>query len=92
MTSGEKMTSPPEAQGANHLFRDSKLGLLVTGLATVALDGVINSVLEAATNVDTSGWSGWWTTVASAALATGVGALTAYKAKRAKSHPAARNF
>jgi hypothetical protein len=68
--------------GANHLFRDSKLGLAVTGLATVALDGVISSILEAATNLDTSGWHGWWTTVASAALATGIGALTAYKARR----------
>lgn len=70
--------------GANKLFRDSKLGLAVTGLGTVALDAVLTSVIEAASSVDTSGWHGWWTTVASAALATAVGALTAFKAKRTK--------
>lgn len=68
--------------GRNRLFNDSKLGLLVTGAATVALDAVLDGAIEKLTTLDTSGWSGWWTTVASAALATGLGALTAYKAKR----------
>jgi fructose-specific phosphotransferase system IIC component len=68
--------------GKNHLFRDSKLGVIVTGLLTVGFDAVLDAGIEGLTNVDTSGWNGWWTTVASAALATAVGALTAYKAKR----------
>jgi hypothetical protein len=70
--------------GKNRLFNDSKLGVLVTGAAVVAFDGALSAVIEAATSLDTSGWNGWWTTVASAALATVVGALTAYKAKRDK--------
>ena len=70
--------------GANRLFRDSKLGVLAGGAATIVVDAVLDGALEALANVDTSGWTGWWTTVASAALATGVGLVTAYKAKRAK--------
>jgi len=72
--------------GSKHLFNDSKLGVLVTGGLTVAFDGALDAVINAATNLDTSGWSGWWTTVASAVLATGLGALTAYRAKRRKAH------
>jgi len=70
--------------GKNKLFNDSKLGVLVTGGAAVIFDGALDGAINALTNVDTSGWSGWWTTVASAALATALGALTAYKAKRRK--------
>jgi hypothetical protein len=70
--------------GKNKLFNDSKLGLLVTGGLTVAFDAVLDRSIEALTAVNTSGWAGWWTTVASAALATALGALTAYKAKRDK--------
>lgn len=68
--------------GKNRLFRDSKLGLGVTALGTVAFDAVLDAVLEYGTSIDTSGWSGWWTTVASAVLATAIGAVTAYKARR----------
>jgi hypothetical protein len=68
--------------GKDTLFRDSKFGVLVAGGVTIAVDSVLDGALEALTNVDTSGWAGWWTTLASAALATGVGLVTAYKAKR----------
>jgi hypothetical protein len=70
--------------GENTLFRDSKLGLTVAGIGTVVIDSVIDGVINGMTNVDTSGWNGWWTTLASAALATALGAVTAYKAKRRK--------
>jgi hypothetical protein len=70
--------------GKNRLFNDSKLGLAVTGLGTVALDAVLSAVIENLSNVDMSGWHGWWTTVASAAVATALGAVTAYKARRDK--------
>ncbi len=73
------------SDGSRHLFRDSKLGLWVAGGATVVFDGALDGLITALTNVDTSGWNGWWTTVASALLATGLGALTAYRAKRRKS-------
>lgn len=70
--------------GSKHLFRDSKLGVLVVGGATIALDAVLNAAIDGLTNLDMSGWSGWWTTLASAGVATGLGALTAYRAKRRK--------
>lgn len=78
------MNETPSSDGTNRLFRDSKLGLAVTGVGTLVVDAILTGVLDAATSVDTSGWSGWWTTVASAALATAVGVVTAYKAKRDK--------
>lgn len=71
--------------GKDKLFNDSKLGVLVTGGLAVVFDGVIDGAINALSSVDTSGWNGWWTTVASAALATALGAFTAYKAKRNKS-------
>lgn len=70
--------------GKNKLFNDSKLGVLVTAGAAVVFDGVIDGAINALSNVDTSGWNGWWTTVGAAALATGLGLLTAFKARRHK--------
>jgi hypothetical protein len=72
------------ADGKNRLFNDSKLGVLATGGLAVVFDGALDGLITALTSVDTSGWNGWWTTVASAALATAVGLVTAFKAKRAK--------
>lgn len=66
------------ATGKNNLARDSKLGLAVTFVTGVALDAAIGGL----TNVDTSTWSGWWVPLASTGIATALGALTAYKAKR----------
>jgi hypothetical protein len=83
-------TVPPPADGSNHLFRDSRLGLLVAGAGTVALDAVLSWALVELANIDTSGWSGWWTTVAAAGLATITGAVTSYKAKRDKARAARR--
>jgi hypothetical protein len=68
--------------GKNKLFHDSKLGVLVVGAGTVVLDGALDGAIQALTNVNTSGWNGWWTTLAAAAVSTGLGALTAYKARR----------
>lgn len=72
------------ADGKNRLFNDSKLGVLVGGAATVIIDGVVDGSIEALSNVSTAGWSGWWTTLGSAAVATLLGLFTAFKAKRAK--------
>lgn len=78
------MTEQATPDGKNKLFNDSKLGVIMTGGATLAIDAVLTGAVDALTNIDTSGWSGWWTTVASAVLATVLGAVTAYKAKREK--------
>lgn len=68
-------TAGSTRDGANSLAKESKVGLLVAFLLTAGVDGLINGL----TNLDTSGWSGWWTTLASAAVATALGLLTAYK-------------
>lgn len=72
--------------GRNRLFNDSKLGVLVVGLATVAFDGVLDALISAMTtyNPGEGGW-GWGTTIVSAVVGTALGALTAYKARRDKS-------
>lgn len=72
------------AEGKNKLFNDSKLGVLVTGGLAVVFDGALDGLITSLTSVNTSGWNGWWTTLAATALATAVGLLTAFKAKRAK--------
>jgi hypothetical protein len=74
------------ADGKNRLFNDSKLGVLVVGFLTVVFDGVIDGAINALTSIDTAGWTGWWTTAAAALLATALGALTAFKARRNKAH------
>lgn len=69
--------------GRNRLFRDSRLGVLVGGAATVVIDGVLDAAINGLTNYDPAegGW-GWGTTIVAAAIGTALAALTAYKAKR----------
>lgn len=80
------MTQSDTGSGKNRLFLDSKYGVIVTGLFAVGFDAVLTAVLNTLTSVDTSGWSGWWTTAASGALAIVIGLVTAYKARRDKAH------
>jgi hypothetical protein len=77
------MTETTSGNGANHLARDSKLGLAVTFLGGVALDAAIGALAD----VDTSTWSGWWVPFVALGVSTGLGALTAYKAKRRVAGP-----
>jgi phosphotransferase system glucose/maltose/N-acetylglucosamine-specific IIC component len=72
----------PGTDGKNHLFRDSKLGVWVTGLLGIGTTAVLDGVIDELSNVDTSGWSGWWVPVVGTGIATAVGLLTAYKARR----------
>ena len=84
------MTDPAvttTGDGSNSILRDSKLGLAVTFILGIALDTVIG----AASNVDTSNWHGWWVPFVSLGLSTAVGWLTTYKAKRSKAR-AARGY
>lgn len=79
------MTDPQDtSNGKNKLFNDSKLGVLVTGGAAAVFSGALNGAIDALTNVDMSGWNSWWGGIAGAVVATALGALTAYKAKRNK--------
>lgn len=75
--------------GKNHLFRDSKLGVWVTGTLAVVITSVLDGLIDALSNVDTSGWSGWWVPLIGTGIATVIGLATAYKARRAG---AARRF
>lgn len=68
-------TAGPTRDGANALAKESKVGLLVAFVLTAAVNGAI----DALTNLDTSGWTGWWSTLASAGVATALGLLVAYK-------------
>ena len=70
--------------GSNNIQRDSRLGLAFTFVSGVILDAVISAVA----NVDTSSWTGWWVPFVSLALATAGGWLTAYKARRTKARTA----
>jgi hypothetical protein len=72
------------SNGKNRLFNDSKLGLIVAGLGTVAIDAVLDGIITQVSSIDLTGTNSWWTTVASAGVATLLGLVTAYKAKRSK--------
>lgn len=72
-------TAGPRGDGSNSLAKESKVGVAVGLVTTLVVDGVVDGLLEAVQNVDTSGWTGWWTTLASAALGTITGLLAAYK-------------
>ena len=66
------------ADGSNSLARDSKLGIAAT-LVTYAL---ADAAITALTHLNTDTWQGWWARIAQAAVATAIGLLTAYKARR----------
>jgi uncharacterized membrane protein HdeD (DUF308 family) len=68
------------ADAGQGLKRESKFGLLVGFAVTAATD----AALQGLTNLDTSHWSGWWVTLAVAAVGTAIGLLTAYKTKNRK--------
>lgn len=77
-------TTGDTGNGKNKLFNDSKLGLIVAGLGFAAFDAVLDTVIEQVSTVDVSASDSWWSSIASAAVATGLGLLTAFKAKRNK--------
>lgn len=77
-------TNGDTGTGKNRLFNDSKLGVYVTATVAAVLSGALDSLIELLGNVDLSNTEGWWTKIVGAAIATGLGLLTAYKAKREK--------
>ncbi len=72
--------------GKDRLFRDSKLGVIVASVSAAVFGGALDSLIEVVANTDLSHAEGWWTKAAAGALATLLGLLTAYKAKREKRH------
>lgn len=65
------------ADAGSGLKRESKWGLSVGFLTTLA----VNGALDALNSVSTKGWHGWWVPLASAGIGTAIGLLTAYKTK-----------
>ena len=63
-----------EDDGYKSLKSESKVGIGVQWVLTVLGAGVVNVL----TNLDTSTWSGWWSTVAVAGISAIVALITAY--------------
>lgn len=67
-------TAGPNRDGSKSLASESKVGLAVSFLLTTLATGLLGWL----TNLDTSHWTGWWTSVAVAAVSTAIGLITAY--------------
>ncbi len=63
--------------GAKSLKSESKWGLAVTFLLFAAAQGLV----DALSNVDLNGQTGWWVSLANAGVATAIGTLTAWLKK-----------
>jgi uncharacterized membrane protein HdeD (DUF308 family) len=75
------MSSPtvngPNGDGSKSLAKESKAGLLVTFVLFAAAQGLV----DALSNVDLNGQTGWWVSLANAGVATALGFLTAWLKK-----------
>lgn len=67
-------TAGPNNNGSKSLAKESKVGLIVAFLTTTLATGVLGWL----TNLDTSHWTGWWASVAVAAVGTAIGLVSAY--------------
>lgn len=70
-------TAGPNTDGSQSLAKESKAGVAVTVLLTIAGTGAVQWL----SNLDTSGWSGWWAGTATAAVAGAIGLVTAWLKK-----------
>lgn len=68
------LTAGPTRDGSRSLAKESKVGLAVSFLLTTLVTGLLGWL----TNLDTSHWSGWWASVAVAAVSTIIGLLSAW--------------
>lgn len=68
------MNAGPAQDGSRSLAKESKVGLAVSFLLTSIAIGLLGWL----TNLDTSHWSGWWAAVATSAVSTVIGALSAW--------------
>ena len=82
------MSDATAGNGANKLFRDSKIGL---GLSAV-VGLVLTYGLAELAKVDLTNKRGWWVPLLALAVSHGGGAWAAYKAKREKARAAKRGY
>lgn len=71
------MSSGPLGDGAKSLAKESKVGAVTQFLVTTVLTGLLGWLV----NLDTSHWTGWWGSVAVAAVGTVIGLGSAYLKK-----------
>lgn len=67
----------PAGDGSKSLARESKAGIAVQFVLTVAATGLLGWLA----NLDTSHWSGWWAATGVAAVSAVTGLLTAWLKK-----------
>lgn len=67
----------PSGDGSKSLAKESKVGLFVSFIVFGAAQGLV----DALTNVDLNGQTGWWVTLASAGVAGAIGTLSAWLKK-----------
>lgn len=70
-------TAGPVGDGSKSLAKESKVGVFVTFITTVAGTGLLSWLA----NLDTSHWSGWWAATAVAAVGAITGIISAYLKK-----------
>lgn len=71
---GNPYNAGPAGDGSRSLAKESKVGLAVSFLLTTLAIGLLGWL----TNLDTSHWTGWWASVAVAAVSTLTGLLAAW--------------
>jgi hypothetical protein len=74
MNSFDPKVAGPSHDGSKSLAKESKAGIAVQFVLTVAATGVLGWLA----NLDTSHWSGWWAATAVAGVSALMGLLTAY--------------
>lgn len=73
--SNPALNSGPKSDGANSLAKESKVGLAVTFVGAL----VLNTAIDALTNLDLNGHTGWWVNLATVGASTAAGLLVAYR-------------
>jgi hypothetical protein len=67
-------TAGPNADGSKSLAKESKAGVITTGVVFF----VLQTLAQGLSGLDTSDWSGWWVPVVTGGIASAVGLITAY--------------
>ena len=70
-------TAGPSSDGSKSLAKESRWGLAVTFLLFAGAQGLV----DALSNVDLNGQTGWWVSLANLGIATAIGTLTAWLKK-----------
>jgi hypothetical protein len=67
-------TAGPNADGSKSLAKESKAGVITTGLVFF----VLQTLAQGLGSLDTSRWQGWWVPLVTGGVASLTGLITAY--------------